>query len=339
MSTDSFSFAEDFLADRLMLFEMPSEDVMQKVISGEIELEFVSNEKDPIVLCDASHTFEVLEFDTSNSLFVCDGSTIISKNSSTFELRDKPPPFLELRRVFHANPITEAEITGAPLQNPIFERDLIDSALCSKAELRDILFRLCAVVVDGAVKTMTPEMYRLIGGAIIQYGMTQAEWRRIRVSEFMDQLKLPMIESPIMRDLVLAVLRYLSSEVGGEEAVLDEKRVTWFVAEDVLRQTRRRLDVEEFKHEMLGRLPPGLALNLEYLHGMVVLRDNKVLYIDEEQLPLGLKDRLETLFRIAKGWEEHEMEPFFEFFATKSLPFSDLIQRYARLADGLWMHR
>ena len=33
------------------------------------------------------------------------------------------------------------------------------------------------------------------------------------------------------------------------------------------------------------------------------------------------------------------MEPFFEFFATKSLPFSDLIQRYARLADGLWMHR
>lgn len=339
MSMEGFSFAEDFLADNLMLFEMPSEEVMQQVIAGEIKLEFVSNNKDPIVLCDDSHTFEVLEFDTSNSLFVYDGSTIISKNSSTFELRDKPPPFLELRRVFHANPITEAEIAGAPLQNPIFEQDLIDSALCSRAELRDILFRLCAVVVDGAVKTMTPEMYRLIGRTVIQYGMTQTEWKRIKVAEFMDQVKLPMIDSQIMRDLVLAVLRYLSNEISADEAVLDEKRVTWFVAEDVLKQTRRRLDVDEFKHEMLGRLPPGLALSLDYLHGMVVLRDNKVLYIDEEQLPVGLKDRLEALFGITKGWEEHEMEPFFEFFATKSLPFSDLIQRYARLADGLWMHR
>ena len=336
---EEFSFSEDFLDDRFMLFEMPSEEMMQQVISGDIKLEFVSNGKDPIVLCDSSRTFEVLEFDTSNSLFVHDGPLIISKNSSTFELRDKPPPFLELRRLFHANPITEAEIQGAPIQNPVFASDLAESTLCSREELDTIFFRLCTVSVDGAMKTMTPELYRLIGRTIIQYGMTQPDWKRIHIADFMRDLQLPMAESPIMRDLVLAVLRRLSNERSADEVILDEREVTKFVAEGVLQSTRRRLDVDEFKHEMLGLLPPGLALNLEHLNGMAVVRDNKILYIDEEKLPLTLHERLEALFGITKGWEEHEMEPFFEFFATKSLPFSDLIQRYARLADGLWMHR
>jgi len=341
---DEISFAEDFLDERHMLFELHSEEMLQRVMSGAVKLEFVANEGESMVICavcEDSQTYDVLEFDTSNALFVHDGPVIISRHSSTFELRPRPPPFLSLRALLHADPITEAEIGGAPIQSPIMMADVVETALCSAQELDRVLARLSAVVVDGAVKTAAPELYALIGERIIQHAMTLVDWRRFDAVRFLGGLAMPQIARPVMQDLVRAELRFFAAEeAGATELVLDERKVTRCIAEGLMRRARRgTMDEAEFQHEMRGLLPPDLPLRMAHLRGLLFVEGAKVVLIDEEGLALQLSERLDQVFAMRKGWDEAELEPLFEFFVTEALRFTDLMQRHARLVDGRWMRR
>jgi hypothetical protein len=333
-------FADDFEDDQFMLFEVQSEQQLADIMSGTVKLEFVSNGRDPIVVCTDSRTFQVLEFDTSNTLLLHDGETILSQHFSTFELRPRSAPFLGLRALLRSNAITEADIRSSAVQGGLSYCDVLSRTLCSRAEFDDMLRRLCAITVGGMVAAPRPELQRLIGNEIVQYAHTLRDWRLIDVAAFVDVLRIPLIEYPVMRDLVVAVLRSFAAESSDTHAILDERKVSRFVAADVLRDARNGTMAEDaFEAEMQLQLPTALKLKKEWLFGMFFSEDGRIVFVDEENLPIELTARIDALFRIHKRWETREMEPFFEFFVHDEDPFIDLISRHARMAGGGWMRR
>jgi hypothetical protein len=334
------SFVDEFQDDRYLLLEVPSESDLSGIISGQIPLEFVSNDKDPIVLCTSSASFQVLEFDTSNTLFLLDGQTLISQHFSTFEMRPLPPPFLQLRSLFRRNPITEEQIKGSPISDPITFVSLFNVTLCSQQQFDTLLYRLCVVNLDGILTAPRRELQDLLVNEILQYSFTLSDWRRIKIDTFFQNLAIPMIEEPIMKKIVFAVLKSYSNEINENEVILNEKKVLRFIAETVLRNAKHGIISDEgFEREMFGLLPISLPLNKESLHGLFFQNGDQMVYIDEETLPIELHDRLEALFRLNRKWETKEIEPFFEFHVHSALTFLELITRYARLSDGFWMRK
>jgi hypothetical protein len=136
------SFVDEFHEDRYL--DVPSEDDLANIISGEIQLEFVSNGQDPVVLCTSNKSFQVLEFDTSNTLFLHDGPCPLSQHFSTFELRSRPPPFLELRLRFQQHALTEEEISGNEIVAPTHTSPCSKGLFVHGKSLKDF-FVVCAL--------------------------------------------------------------------------------------------------------------------------------------------------------------------------------------------------
>jgi hypothetical protein len=333
-------FADEFEEERFLLLEVPSDQALSDIVSGRLQLEFVSNGNDPLVLCTGNDSFQLLEFDTSNTLLLRDGPTLLSQHFSTFELRPRPPPFLELRALFRRNPITEEEIKSGQIHDPIEYTSLLDTTLCSRQQFDLLLERLCVVNLDGVLVAPGRELQALLANEILQYSFTLPEWRRIDIGHFFGSLAIPMIEKPIMKAIVFAVLKLYASEMSETEAILDERKALRFLAESVMRNAKNGVIAErEFDQEMLGLLPIGLVMKKESLRGLFVDDRDQMVYIDEERLPIDFHQRLEALFKIHKKWETKEIEPFFEFYVHSALPFVELISRHARLSDGFWMKR
>ncbi|KAK8890041.1 Sister chromatid cohesion protein DCC1 [Tritrichomonas musculus] len=337
---EEFVFSEDYEEDKLLLFEFPSEELLKEVLEGKTKIEFVSNVVDPLVLCTENKTYDILEFDTSNLLLVHDDGTVLSGNSSTFELREKAPPFLSIRRMLHDNPITEAEIKGQLIENPNYVQELQNTTLCSIGELNQILIDLCAITVDGAVKTPTKNMENLIIDQILQYSRTLNDWKRINIDDCLKEVVIPLIDYQPMKDIYYAVIKYYSFEIEERVAILDEKKIIRHIAEFIFRKARNGfLRKSEFEEEMSEYMPENTKIDYDMLHGMFVTKLSGIQFVDEEALPISLLDRFEALFKIHDEWEIPEIEPFFEYFVTDSLPFQDLAARHCRFADGKWMRR
>lgn len=340
---EEFIFSDDYEADKYLLFEFQTEEELQEVMNGTKKIEFVSNKTDPIVLCTENKTYDILEFDTSNLLLVHDESLVLSGNSSTFELRDKPPPFLSLRALLHSHPITEAEIQGEEIGNPILIDDLRDNTLCSIQEFENMLQDLCVITVDGAVKTPTKEMENLIIDQILQYARTIKEWKRIDATECLSSIHIPLIDYQPMKNIFMAVLNYYSFATDDSINILDEKKVTRHIAEFVFNTSKHSrngfISKSQFEEEMSEYLPTLEKFNYNDLLGLYVTKPRGLQYINEESLPIDVLDRFESLFRINSEWEAHEIEPFFAHFVTEKLPFQDLAARHCRFADGRWMRR
>ncbi|OHS95090.1 hypothetical protein TRFO_38708 [Tritrichomonas foetus] len=337
---EEYVFDQDYQEDKFLLFEFPSEEFLQGVLKGDTKIEFVSNEKDPIVLCTEQKTYDILEFDTSNILLICDEQYVLSGNTSTFELRDKQPPFLLFRRMMHAAPITVSEIKGETIENPIYFDDLAKNTLCSKNEFNQILTDICAITVGRILKTPPKDLKDLIINQVLQYSRTVDDWRCINQEKCLEAINIPFIEYPVMKSIYYAVVKYYAFEIKDDEVVLDEKKVMRHIAEYAFKNARNGfISKNDFEREMDDHLPTGTKLNKELLYGMFVTKDRGYQYIDEETLPIDLIERFNELFRIHEQWEVHEIEPFFEYFITDSLPFIDLAARHCRFANGKWMHR
>lgn len=337
---DEFGFSEDYDEDKLLLFEFPSEELLHDVLEGKTKIEFVSNVVDPIVLCNENKTYDILEFDTSNLLLVHDGPIVLSGNSSTFELREKAPPFLSVRKLMHENPITEAEIKGDPIENPKYVDKLTSTTLCSIGELNQIFSDLCAIIIDGAVKTPTKEMQNLIIDQVLQYSRTLDDWKTIDIDECLENIEIPLIEYQPMKDIYFSVIKYYSFDIQERTAILDEKKIIRHIADYILRNARNGLiKKNDFEEQMSEYMPDNTKVDYSILHGMFVSKPNGIQFIDEETLPISLLDRFDALFKINEEWEIPEIEPFFEYFVTDSLPFQDLAARHCRFAEGRWMRR
>lgn len=335
---DEFRFSEDYLEDKYILLEMPSEEFLQGVLSGQIKLEFVANDKQPISLCSENKSFDLLEFDTSNSLLLHDGPLILSNLSSTFEMRDKNPPFLSFRQMLHANPITEAEIKSSTIQDPISYEELKDTTLCSRIEFEDMVIRLAACNINGFIKTPSEELNEMVTDQIIRYSQTLEDWKRVNVNEMLNSFNFPLMNYPFMKIIVKAVLKSLCIEIQDDIAVLDENKILIFIARMILKNSKNGfITIDDFKNEMKGQMPQNARLNLEIFKGLYAKVKNGFHYINEEALPLDPEQRFAFLFQVKKEWEQSDIEPFFAEYISDKILFPDYASRYARFANGLWM--
>lgn len=337
---DEIRFSEDFLDDKYMLFEMPSEEFLQGVLTGQINLEFVADDAQPITLCSENKTFDLLEFDTSNSLLLHDGPLILSNLSSTFELREKNPPFLTFRQLLHSNPITEAEIKGSVIQDPISYEELKDRTLCSKSEFEDMVVKLAACNINGAIKTPSRDLEEMITDQIIRFSQTLEDWKRINVNEMFQSFNFPLMKYPFTKIIAYAVLKSLCIEISDDVVVLDEKKILIYIAKMILRNSKNGfISVDDFKDEMKGQMPQNTRLNMDIFKGLFARIKNGFQYLDEETIPIDPEKRFEYLFQVQKEWEQSDIEPFFVEYISEKLLFVEFASRYARFANGHWMKR
>lgn len=344
---DTISFAEGFDNGEYLLFEFEEEE-LQKILDEQVSCEIVSNKRDPVVFCTANKTFELLEFDTSNTILINDGPIIVASASSTFELRDAPPPILSLRN-FLSHYLTEEEIAGAPIDNPISYDYLVDNILTSREELDQMLVDLCAINIDGIIKVPLPETKNKIIGQIYRYSQTLSDWRKIDIDKLIDKLDLTHLmkgsdnetakSNPNVTNLLKAVLRTISSSYDENSALLDDEKIVKFIAEGILKQNGGRMHREDFITEMDGAIPSDIKFAFEYVNGIIYTNDDYVNYVDERELPITIEERFEALFAMQRKWNQSEIEPLFKPFETRKLKFIELASRYVRNVGELWMPR
>ena len=344
-----FVFADDFLEDQFMLFEMPDE-TLEKLLNGEAEAEFVSNQKDPIVLCVDDKTFDVLEFDTSNQLLPYLENTILTQNSSTFELRDVNPPFLKFRKMMKEYPMTLAELGGGTIEHPFVYDELADSTLCSTSQFDEMLTNLCSIRVNEFVLVPSNDLRDRVIDQIIRYSQTQDDWRRVKLDDLLEKINFDTIlmVPPVdpeqahenVKNLITSVLIYLSESFANNSALLDDKKVVRHIVKTVIQNEREHfMHKEDFEQRVIDLIPHDIKFQELYIHGICAPTTDGYKYIDEESLPTTVVERFKALFAIQKTWKETDLEPFFEYFCTESLTFNTLANRYARFADNLWMPR
>ena len=337
-------FESSYDKDDLMLFEIRDEETLQKILDGTISLEIVSHETDPLVICTNNKTYQLLEFDTSNSLIVHNGPQLFSKQTSTFELRHISPPFLQFRDDLNRYPATEAEIYGeAEVTNPLSFDFLRDNTLCSIEEFNFMLTEVSAFTIGEYVKVPTPELRILIIDSIIRYSLEHSpnQWKVINIPELIQRIQIPRIHGAPYRDSVInAVLHSISSDFSDTIAHLDEKKVIQHFGIEVLSAAHdQTLPKEEFYEQMKGVLPIDLNPTEEQLYGIFVSHGDFYTYVDDFSLPINVDERFMALFRIQHEWPTNEIEPFFKYYIGNDISFSDLANLHARLVDDMWMPR
>ena len=344
-----FVFADNFLEDQYMLFEMPDE-TLDKLLKGEAEAEFVSNQKDPIVLCVDDKTFDVLEFDTSNQLLPFMENTILTQNSSTFELRDVNAPFLKFRKMMKEYPMTLEELGGGEIAHPFVYDELADNALCSLNQFDEMLTNLCSIRINEFVLVPSNDLKDRVIDQIIRYSQTQDDWRRVNLNDLLSKVNFdtiliipptnPEAANENIKNLITSVLIYLSESFSNNSALLDDKKVVKHIIKNIIQNEREQfMHKEEFEQRVIDLIPHDIKFQDLYIHGVCAPTADGYKYVDEESLPIDVVGRFKALFAIQKTWKEHDLEPFFEYFCTESLSFNTLANRYARFADDLWMPR
>lgn len=338
----SLHFGPNYETNDIMLFEIKDEETLQKIIDGTIKMEIVSNLNDPLVICTNNKTFELVEFDTSNSLLVCNGPEIISKQKSTFELRHIKPPFLKFRQLLNRYPATEAEIFDqVSVSHPLSLSYLKENTLCSLEEFDQMMLKVSAFCIEDNVKVPTPELRLLIIDAILRYAQTQEQWRSLNIPDILKNIQIPRLEDAKYRDsVILAVLRSLSYEFSDDTVHLDESLILKHFGTEILKNAyNQKMSKQAFTDEMKGLIPIDMKISEELLYGIFVSDGNDYKYVDEETLPIEIDERFNRLFEIKREWHTHEIEPFFEYFISDDKSFSQLASLYARPVEDLWMPR
>ena len=338
------SFESTYDKNDIMLFEIRDEETLEKLIDGTISLEIVSHEEDPLVICTNDKTYQLLEFDTSNSLLVHDGPQIFSKQTSTFELRHISPPFLQFREDLNKYPATEAEIYGhSEVSNPLSLDFLRENTLCSRQEFDFMLIEISAFTIGEYIKVPTPELRNLITNSIIRYSLKRSpeQWKVINIPELLENIQIPRIHGALYRDqVILAVLRSLCSDFSDEIAHLDEKKIVQHYATEILTTAyEHTLSKENFYEQMKGALPTDLIPTEEQLYGILVSHDDYYTYIDDSSLPIDINERFLALFQMQNKWHTNEIEPFFKYYIGDDTNFADLASLHARFVDDMWMPR
>lgn len=339
MEHDEYFFSDTFTEDKYMLFELPSEDFLDKVSRGEIRLEFVStNNSEPLVLCSQDQTFQVLEFDTSNQLLIHDGPEILSALDSTFELHELPPPFLTFRKKLNQSPFTEQEILTGKIESRVSYDYYLQNILCSQVQFENILQELSACEINNVLKVPTPELKDRISDLLYRFSQTLTDWKNINCIHFLNSLSFANSDNPGMQKVILSIVKSLSVEFSEEEAILDESKIVKFLARQVFNKARNGfLLFKEFEDEMKGVLPTDVRFRIDNYYGLFVTEDRGYRYIDEEMLPIPVINRFDALFAIHKEWDAHEIEPFFIHHLPPTKHFNDYAANYARFAEGRWM--
>lgn len=322
------SFDPNFQSDDYFLFEMPSNQFLEDVLNGKTQLEILStsNPSDSVFISTQDTTFELLEFDTSNSLFVYNESQILSENHSTFDLRNFPSSYLKIRSILQQNYFTKEELSTGLINSSISFEDLFHSCQCSKIEFENILKELGAVKLEGFIKIPPPEVSNQITERIIAFIETLQNWK----VELNLQELIRFFEGRYPDFIIIAIVGRLS-----ENGELSETKLSRFIASKIL--SDKHLTMGEFEDLMKEFLPPSFRYDIDDYYGLFAFQDEKLLFVDEEKLPVNVIERFQFLFEICSIWEPKLIEPFFRNYTTKTLSFNDLATRYCRFADGCFM--
>ncbi|CAO1395380.1 unnamed protein product [Diamesa serratosioi] len=207
---------------------------------------------------------------------------------------------------------------------------LFDTAQSSNGEFATLLRNLRCITLNGNVRILESTYeYRVLN--LMLNLISENDWK---LNEIDRQLTIESLDGIVPNAIVNGVFDYYTTAVEGTDKFeYSERMVCRNIATSIL-QEGLKFHVHEFLETCQSALPEGMTVKEEHLTGICLFdNDSKppsVRGLLEENLPVGLFDRLKELFKIKEKWQLAQISPYIEPFSTTQLPITTILAKHVR---------
>ncbi|KAF9666379.1 hypothetical protein SADUNF_Sadunf16G0223400 [Salix dunnii] len=345
--------------DDLMLLEI-DEKLLPDILHERVALRGQPDEDS--VLCTPSKTYAIKFVGTSNSPFLIppSGQFPLSENPQDFdgeahgfapvikvapgnmELVEVAPKLDKLKLLLSENPygyedalemdfMEDVEKNKARLYN---WDDLVGSVQASDEELRNGLWALSAVEIDGFWRVVDEKYMDMILRMLLHNSVLN-DWSLDALHE--DDVVSVLVSDGFPEKLASHCLHVYGSKVDGDVGGscvwrLDERRVCVHFARQILSTGKQKM--ETFMAEWLQRIPGGMQISFDMLEGEVLTEklgiETWVYSFSVSSLPLTPSERFNMLFRERSKWEWKDLQPYIRDLKVPGLSSEGLLLKYTR---------
>jgi len=339
------SFSDSLISGDLKLLEVPA-SLANQLVSGSV-ITLRGDEDDPAVLCTDTHTYDIKEAETSNSLLLLDDLTLPSTEKDESERRIVPrtvagvfykylevlpsqPRLKRLEKILGKNPYGEDSNKAGLVGHTLTQ--LLDKVQADEESIREGLKTCEAVRIDGEWFMLDQDYQMKILSYILRY-FDEQSWKYDCVKKYHVVTALADLVPKEITKQVFDI--YCSPLEGGEigEYSLDKYKVCRFYGYFLLSASTRYL-LSEFLDMWQKAVPAGITTDISQLAGLMLVDDTKdppvIRRFTEASLPENIHDRLSVLFSARERWTLEDISPFVSSLTTAKLNVNALLTKYAR---------
>lgn len=340
-----FAASHGTTSSDVLLVELPSEDFLQKVLSGEEQLSFVGEPDDLAVLCTRSKTFSIQLAETTNSMLLLPASDSFTQRDvgytkfAYFALTTIGARTRRLRQVLARSEFAGLELEGNPVEDSALVRltttDLLGLVQASEVELMRELQAMHCCQIDGFWRRIEPaHMTQIIEWTISE--ATEHDWMLSALPR--EPIERALFEAGFHPNAVAVTLdAHSSSSSDSTVLALDGAAIAVRYALQLL-ATRERFLQADFLSSWESRLPLEFRdlASLTLLRGLAVTTTESlhsyVQRLDRDSLSSEPRERFAQLFAVRPRWPRAELAPYLTDLVCESATLDQLILKYCRSA-------
>nr|CAG4648074.1 EOG090X09TV [Moina brachiata]SVE93132.1 EOG090X09TV [Moina brachiata] len=338
------NFAKELVSSKeIKLLEL-SKDMVDYIKSGE-SLYIKGNDTSNVVLCTNTHTFDLKEAETSNSMLILpsldSGKQVEASENRTlktqevlgiyhtyYEMKPIKPRLQSLRNALGNFPYKgkNTELSREPTGYSFAE--LKDIILASEEEILCKLQELHCVKVKGRWRLLDVGfMFGWISHLDTILRGRESRLDDISKSEVEDWMAL--FDTPDVNEKCMS----LFMEVTGDYLRWNSKAVSQLFAMYLLPELRA-FDCKDFFTAWQQSMPDGVTALEEYLDGIAIVdydsTPSLVKYMPEFEMPEDVNERLDMLFRTRSKWTLQAITPYIQPLTDAKTNVAALLTKYAR---------
>lgn len=247
------------------------------------------------------------------------------------ECRQTKPRIKKVQDLLHltlySGPENEHQVDSKSL---FTRRQLFNTAQCSAGEFDELLAKIRCVKIEGFMRLLDYSYeYRVV--TLMMSLITENSWSLDEI----DKVETMSALNGIIPDEITEKLFELYTEPNTDNSKFryNEAMACRIIAQNVL-QEGLKFHVDEFFDTCQGALPEGMHIQEGYLAGIGVIdRDTptpSIRGLFEENLPMNLAERLQSLFKIKDRWSLQQISPYVELFTTSQMAVTALLAKNVR---------
>ncbi|KAI1717275.1 sister chromatid cohesion protein dcc1 domain-containing protein [Ditylenchus destructor] len=345
--------SDPFVPADFKLLEMDKE-TLKEILDGE-ELVIRGQSSDFVVACTSNKTYQVKEVEASNSFLLFpkfkDLSNPESENDQTpqletvsvtniyLELMEAGPTYsVRLREILQKSIL---DLGDGPLElqrSGLTWDNLLDEIQMSEAQLRVELNRYPYIEHKGFIYLLSEYSQSKLLDELVEL-CDDPTRRNITVNRITFDVLKENFSTGVMGDnVILWILKNFCNTTDDPGAyLLSKEKVIRARARELLSADKsKEWSLTEFETKLEILLPNSFLLDVRYLKGLALLSDDlvlgkKVRYLNSEDLPTDIQQRLETLFKLQSMWTKDDIEPYVIDFCPNSAKIEEFLLRHCRI--------
>ncbi|GMF33061.1 unnamed protein product [Phytophthora lilii] len=305
------------------------------------------------VLCTADQSYYIKKEDTSNLRLLTthtdwsgpeetDGRRTIQVSGAA-RFHYLVPDATQLRALLLEAPYEKpresaaAQAKRAKLHKLYSTSDLVEALQVSEQEVLSMLNEMHAFEEAGTWRLLGPkyqaQVFTDMLDAVVQHDWKVLSTPGVPVKQFLVELDEPLVAIQQCCKLYGSL-----AMVDGEDyCTLDPVKVATFRAKSLFDEQTAEAqfqaqqqhvtmnpsdagwELDQFMEKWKLRVPDSVTVNLEMLHGLVLVKPQKagkptrIVYFPEDELPPDPKKRFEKLFQMQEKWTMKQLEPYIKY--------------------------